>query len=90
MKRRLNNWFKFIFVKYVPGSQQIAALEANRLSKFIVENYDLNQQLIILDELKDNIIEFRKNQIIQQELKIEEEIKFKNQLKTNLDKLIIE
>lgn len=88
MKQRVKNWIKYLMIKYIPSSSQLAVLEANRLSDFITENYDCNQQLIILEELKHNIIEFRKNQIVLHQIKMEEEKKFNENLQRNLDKLI--
>ena len=39
MKKRIKKWFKYIIIKYIPSSNQLAVLEANRLSNFITENY---------------------------------------------------
>ena len=88
MKKRIKKWFKYIIIKYIPSSNQLAVLEANRLSNFITENYDCNQQLIILDELKEAIIEYRKNQIILKQLEIEENKKEEIDLQRNLVKLL--
>ena len=78
---------KYILVKYIPSCNQLAALEANRLSEYVTLNYDCNQQLIILEEFKESIIEHRKNQIILKQLEIEENKKEELALQRNLVKL---
>lgn len=87
MKKRIKKWLKYILVKYIPSSNQLAALEANRLSEYVTLNYDCNQQLIILEEFKESIIEHRKNQIILKQLEIEENKKEELALQRNLVKL---
>jgi len=71
MKRRLQRWFNYLTVRYVPGTQQIVNLESKRLSSFITDNYSAKQQMIILEEMKLNVIEYRKLQISNKEKEIE-------------------
>lgn len=88
MKNRIIKWFKFYYVKYIPSTTKIAALEAKRLSKFICENYDENQQKIIKEEIENNIIEYRRQQIINQQQLIIDENKRLERLQNNLITLI--
>lgn len=87
MKRRLQKYIAYIFVSYVPGTSKLATMEAMRLSKYIFETYTGHQQLIILDEIKNNLKELHETQIRNEELKIfQSEIELKN-LKSNFNKL---
>ncbi len=87
--KRLKNWINYLLVRFVPGTSKLATMEAKRLSKHIFDNYSEHQQLIILEELKINLIEMRENQIKNKELEIiksNDELKF---LQSNLGKLIV-
>jgi len=88
MKKRFKKWLLYFYIKYIPSTTEIAPLEAKRLSKFLCERYDEHQQLIILEEMKANIIEYRKQQIEQQKLNIIEEQKYLVKLENNHLKLI--
>ena len=63
MKKRLSKWIAFQLTRFVPSSRRICSLEAKRLGKFIVENYDYNQHLIILEDMKKYLSEYTKNEI---------------------------
>lgn len=88
MKKRLIRWFNYLTVRYVPGSQQIADLESKRLSSFITENYSIKEQMIILDEMKLNVIEHRKSEISNKEIEIEMNHIQLEKLKNNLQNLL--
>lgn len=84
MKKRLLRFIKYLWVRYIPGTSQLTVMEAQRITKYFVENFNEHQQCILLDEIKQNLIMHRENQIIESELLIESELKRKQQLKTNL------
>ena len=63
MKKRLSKWIAFQLTRFVPSSRRICSLEAKRLGEFIVENYDYNQHLIILEDMKKYLSEYTKNEI---------------------------
>jgi len=87
--KRLKRWINYLLVRFVPGTSKLATMEAKRLSEHIFENYDEYQQLIILDELKNNLVEMRQNQIKNMELEIiknNSDLKF---LESNLEKLLV-
>lgn len=88
MKQRIKNWFQYILIRYIPSSSKLAALEANRLSEYITSNYDCNQQSIIIDELHNHIVEFRKNEIVLKQLEIEKNKEEEEKLQKNLVKLL--
>jgi len=90
MKKRLMKWLKYKFIKYIPGTSKLASMEALRLSKYIVNNFDLTQQLIILEEVKENIISHRNIEIIKKIEDIELCNKQLEDLKVNLSKLCTE
>jgi len=70
MLRRFKRYITYKFIGYVPGTSKLATMEAKRLSKHIFENWDENSQLIILDDIKINLIEMRENQIKNKEIEI--------------------
>lgn len=72
----------------MPGSSQIADLESKRLSSFITENYSIKEQMIILDEMKLNVIEHRKSEISNKEMEIEMNHIQLEKLKNNLQNLL--
>lgn len=90
MKKRLMKWFRYKFVKYIPGTSRLASMEALRLSKYLTENFDTSQQLIVLEELKENIIAYRNLEIISKIEDIELCNRQLASLKVNLSKLCIE
>jgi hypothetical protein len=89
MKKRITKWLKYFFVRYIPTTNHIAPMEAKRLCQYIIENYDENAQLVLLEDLKNNLIEYRKKSIILQEEEIENSIKKLKQLNNNLLKLTV-
>ena len=64
-------------------------MEAQRISKFIVENYNEHQQLIISELIKENIIIYREQQILNQKESIVTQNKYLNQLENNLILLLV-
>jgi len=90
MKKRLIKWFRYKFVKYIPGTSKLASMEALRLSKYLVDNFDIGQQLIVLEELKENIISHRNIEIINKIEDIELCNKQLADLKINLSKICVE
>jgi hypothetical protein len=88
MKLKLFRYIKYRLYKYIPGTSQLAALEAQRLGKYLSENYTEGQQLIILDELHNNICEHRRKQIEEKEQLIIDESNHLKSLQNNLEKLI--
>jgi hypothetical protein len=61
---RLYNWGIFIFNKYIPCSKKLVSLESKRLAQFITENYDFNQYTIILEGIRENLLEHVKNESV--------------------------
>lgn len=88
MKKRIKRYIKFLTVKYIPGTSKLCALEAQRLAKYLTDNYDESQQLILLDELDDIIIQHRNKQIEEKEKLILDEKNNLISLQNNLEKLI--
>ena len=87
MMRRFKRYISYWFVRYIPGTSKLATMEAKRLAKFIFDNYDEHQQLIILEELKLELIDLSENQIKNKEIELlQAEVNLKR-LKTNFDKL---
>lgn len=87
MTRRLKKYMIYLFVNYIPGTSKLATMEAKRLSQHVFDNWTEHQQLIILDEIKNNLIEMRENQIKNKEIQIlqfETDLKY---LKNNFNKL---
>ena len=87
MKKRLSKWVSFQLTRFVPSSRRICSLEAKRLGKFIVENYDYNQHLIILEDMKKYLSEYAKNEIIKKSETINDSQLDIVRLNSNLDKL---
>lgn len=88
MKRRFQRWFNYLTVRYIPGTKKIVDLESKRLSSFITENYSAKQQMIILEEMKLNVIEYRKSEISNKEKQIELNYIELERLKNNLQDLL--
>lgn len=87
MIRRLNKYIKYKFIGYVPGTSKLASMEAKRLSEYIFNNWDQNSQLIILDDIKINLIEMKENQIKNKELEIIQAQDDLKSLRYNFNKL---
>ena len=87
MKKRLSKWIAFQLTRFVPSSRRICSLEAKRLGKFIVENYDYNQHLIILEDMKKYLSEYTKNEITNKLETINNSQSDILRLNSNLDKL---
>ena len=87
MIKRLKKYITYKFVSYVPGTSKLATMEAKRLAKFIFDNYDEHQRLIILEELKLELIDLSENHIKDEEIKITESEVNLRRLKANFSKL---
>ena len=87
MKKRLSKWVSFQLTRFVPSSRRICSLEAKRLGEFIVTNYDYNQHLIILEDMKKYLSEYAKNEIIKKSETINDSQLDIVRLNSNLDKL---
>lgn len=86
--KRLKYWFNHIFIKYIPSSQQISNLEAKRLSKYISSNYSIDHQKRILEDIRIEVIEVRKNEIATKAIEIAKNQDELFKLKLNLEKLL--
>lgn len=87
MKKRLSKWVSFQLTRFVPSSRRICSLEAKRLGKFIVENYDYNQHPIIIEDIKKYISEYTRNEIVNKSETINDSQLDIVRLNSNLDKL---
>ena len=87
MIRRLKRYISYVFVRYVPGTSKLATMEAKRLAKFIFDNYDEHQRLIILEEVKLEMIDMCENHIKNKEIELTEAEVNLRRLKANFGKL---
>jgi len=90
MKKRIHNWLQSLVIRYIPGTTKLATMEAQRLAKYLTENYSPHQQLLIIDEMKHNIATYRKAEITAEEILIATSQNKLKSLETNLSKLIVE
>jgi len=63
MRNRLAKYFLHLFIKYVPSANKIADEEAKRLAAYVFDNFTEKERLLILDKMKDCIIEFMETQV---------------------------
>lgn len=84
MKKRLLRFIKKLFVRYIPGTSKISSLEAKRIANYLCDNYDIHQQLIISEEIKQNLIVRREQEIENQKINIENQKKYLQRLENNL------
>jgi predicted ATPase len=89
MKKRFTKWFTHLFIKYVPGTSKISSNEARRLAKYLTENYSVQQQLVILGEIKDNVILTRVSEIASKMQQIKNNSLDLDLLNTSLEKLSV-
>lgn len=87
MLRRFKKYVSYLFVRYIPGTSKLATMEAKRLAKHIFDNYDDHQRLLILEELKQELIDLSENHIKDEEIKITEAEVNLRRLKANFGKL---
>lgn len=87
MKKRLSKWIAFQLTRFVPSSRQICSLEAKRLGEFIVTNYDYNQHPLLLEDIKQYILDYTKDEIVKKLDNINNNQLDINRLNSNLDKL---
>ena len=86
--KRFKRFIKHLFVRYVPSSQLIVDNEAKRLTKFITDNYNENEQILILNKIKENLIDYRNDQIKNKEILIIQEKSDLGRLNKNLERLV--
>ncbi len=87
--KRIKRVLKYFLVRYVPSSQLLVENEAQRLTKFITDNYNENEQILMISKIKENLIEYRSNQIKNKEILIIQEESDLRRLNKNLDRLIV-
>ena len=87
MKKRLIRWLAFQLTRFVPSSRRICSLEAKRLGGFIVTNYDYNQHPLLLEDIKQYILDYTKDEIVKKLDNINNNQLDINRLNSNLDKL---
>ena len=87
MKKRLSKWIAFQLTRFVPSSRRICSLEAKRLGEFIVTNYDYNQHPLLLEDIKQYILDYTKDEIVKKLDNINNNQLDINRLNSNLDKL---
>lgn len=87
MLRRFKKYVSYLLVRYIPGTSKLATMEAKRLAKHIFDNYDEHQRLIILEELKLEVIDLSENHIKDEEVKLTEAEVNLRRLKANFGKL---
>lgn len=87
MIRRFKRYISYIFVRYIPGTSKLATMEAKRLAKFVFDNYDEHQRLILIEELKLELIDICENHIKNEEIKLTEAEVNLRRLKANFGKL---
>lgn len=84
MKKRFLRYFKRLLVRYIPGTSKLSSLEAKRITDYLCDNYDIHQQLIITEEIKQNLILRREQEIENQKVNIENQKKYLQRLENNL------
>ena len=87
MLRRFKRYITYKFIGYVPGTSKLATMEAKRLAKYIFDNYDEHQRLIILEEVKLEMIDMSENHIKNKEIELTEAEVNLRRLKANFGKL---
>ena len=84
---RFKRYITYKFMSYIPGTSKLATMEAKRLAKFIFDNYDEHQRLIVLDEMKQELIDLSENHIKNKEIELTEAEVNLRRLKANFGKL---
>lgn len=84
---RFKKYVSYLLVRYIPGTSKLATMEAKRLAKHIFDNYDEHPRLIILEELKQELIDLSENHIKNEEIKLTEAEVNLRRLKANFGKL---
>ena len=87
MFNRLKKYILSKFIQYIPGTSKLAAMEAKRLSEYIFDNFTASQRLILLEELKFNLITMTEDQIKNREIELFQKEEDLKGLKSNLNKL---
>lgn len=80
-------YFLHLFIKYVPSANKIANDEAKRLASYVFDNFTEQERLLILDKMKDCLIEFIEAQVSEDANFIAEKQEKLNNLKKTLSKL---
>jgi hypothetical protein len=89
MKKRVKSWLNHLTIRYIPSIQQIAQLEAKRLVAYITENYSRDDQKYLIDEMAKNLIEFRKQEIEDKIIELEQNEAELVSLNKNLEELLV-
>lgn len=87
MLRRLKRYITYKFICYIPGTSKLATIEGKRLAKYVFDNYDDHGRLIILDEIKQELIDLSENHIKDEEIRLTEIEVNLRRLKANFGKL---
>ena len=87
MFNRLKKYILSKFIQYIPGTSKLAVMEAKRLSEYIFDNFTASQRLILLEELKFNLITMTEDQIKNREIELFQKEEDLKGLKSNLIKL---
>ena len=80
-------YFLHLFIKYVPSANKIANDEAKRLASYVFDNFTEQERLLILDKMKDCLIEFIEAQVSEDAEFIAAKEEKLNNLKKTLSKL---
>ena len=77
--------FKALFLRFIPSSKKIALNDSERLANYIYENYNLNHQELILENIQ---ISLRVKREVDK-CKINQQIKELNKKESELDRFLI-
>jgi len=89
MKKKVKSWLNYLLTRYIPSIKQITQLEAKRLTVYITENYSIDSQNYLIDEIYKNLIEFRKQEIENKTIELRKNETELVLLNKNLEKLLI-
>ena len=89
MNDRFKSWFKHLTIRYIPSIQQIAQLEAKRLVAYITDNFSRDDQKYLMDEMSKNLIEFRRQEIEDKIIELEQNEAELVSLNKNLEELLV-
>lgn len=87
MIRRFKRYLTYKFISYIPGTSKLATMEAKRLARFIFDNYDDHQRLLVVEELKLELVDLSENHIKNEEIKLIGVETNLRRLKVNFSKL---
>ena len=87
MKNRFSKFFLHLFIKYIPSANQIAEQEAKRLAEYVHKNFTDKESVLILDKMKECIVEFMEEEISEKKNDIDVKILELEKLKKTLSKI---